>query len=394
MSLLGLRGTGDWATDERPKNFRETILWRDPNGQTPLTALMAKMRKESTDDPEFAWYEEALTVPRLQLAAALVGDTTIVPTSPAPAGFTADGTDLVAGDLLLNERTSEIMQVSGVTSAISVQVVRGAAGTTAAAINLNDAVTKIGNAYGEGTSAPSVTTRNPTKVYNLAQIFKTAYEITNTAKGTRTRTGDPLKNDKKRKMFDHAAALEMAFMHGVRFEDTDPSNGKPRRYTGGLRQFITTNVTTTFTATTPLWTEFLNAISPVFDYRSQGAGNERLLLMGNGALNGLNRMAAANTQIQAQGTIKLYGMELMKIVIPQGTFYCRTHPLLNVHPLYTNSIYCIDPSNMIYRPFRDTKSQDNIQAPDADTQKGQWLTEAGIELEHEGTFAILDNFGA
>ena len=28
MAVAGLRGTGDWAADERPKNFREMILWR------------------------------------------------------------------------------------------------------------------------------------------------------------------------------------------------------------------------------------------------------------------------------------------------------------------------------------------------------------------------------
>ena len=28
MAVAGLRGTGDWATDERPKNFREMVLWR------------------------------------------------------------------------------------------------------------------------------------------------------------------------------------------------------------------------------------------------------------------------------------------------------------------------------------------------------------------------------
>ena len=39
MAVAGLRGTGDWATDERPKNFREMILWRNPNGMAPLTAL-------------------------------------------------------------------------------------------------------------------------------------------------------------------------------------------------------------------------------------------------------------------------------------------------------------------------------------------------------------------
>lgn len=55
--IAGLRGTstGDYASDERPKSFREMILWRDPNGATPLTALMSRMKTEAVDDPEFSW---------------------------------------------------------------------------------------------------------------------------------------------------------------------------------------------------------------------------------------------------------------------------------------------------------------------------------------------------
>jgi len=45
-----------------------------------------------------------------------------------------------------------------------------------------------------------------------------------------------------------------------------------------------------------------------------------------------------------------------------------------------------------YRHFRDTAFKDNIQAPDSDTQKGQWLTEAGLEVNHEGTMAYLGAF--
>lgn len=55
MAVAGLRGTGDWGTDERPKNFREYILWRRPNGMAPLTALLSKMKSEKSNDPEFAW---------------------------------------------------------------------------------------------------------------------------------------------------------------------------------------------------------------------------------------------------------------------------------------------------------------------------------------------------
>lgn len=54
-AVAGLRGTGDWGADERPKNFREMIMWRNPNGGTPLFALMSKVGKTSTSDYEFNW---------------------------------------------------------------------------------------------------------------------------------------------------------------------------------------------------------------------------------------------------------------------------------------------------------------------------------------------------
>ena len=52
MPFLGMRGTGDWATDQRPKSWREGILYLYPNGQAPLTAIMSKLRSERCDDPE------------------------------------------------------------------------------------------------------------------------------------------------------------------------------------------------------------------------------------------------------------------------------------------------------------------------------------------------------
>ena len=57
-----------------------------------------------------------------------------------------------------------------------------------------------------------------------------------------------------------------------------------------------------------------------------------------------------------------------------------------------NDCFIFDPSVMIYTYMRDTKSQDNIQANDADEQKGQWLTECGLEQEHAKTAAWLSNF--
>jgi len=390
MAFIGLRGTGDWGVDERPKNFREMILWRNPNGQAPLTALMARMKTEKTDDPEFSWWEEQLDVVKLtDTVGELIGSTS----------WTVDAGEfkLVAGDILLVSKTelaaydNELVEVTLVTSDTAFTVTRGVAGTTAAATGAAATYTKIGNVYGEGTVSPTVTNENPTKLKNFAQIFKTAYELTGTVQVTRARTGDPLKNDKKRKMFAHSTALEMAFMFGRSFETTGP-NGKPKRFAGGLREFITTNAKVyTVAATEDI---FLDDTFKVFNFDAGNSGNERIVFAGNGFLNNLNKLArnSSSTRINYERSIKAFGMELQQWILPQGNLFVRSHPLMNTHPIYTNSAFILDPSAIVYRPLRDTKPQDNIQANDADTRKGQWFTEAGIEIRHETTMAYLGNF--
>lgn len=398
MAVAGLRGTGDWATDERPKNFREMILWRNPNGQTPLTALLSKMKSESTNDPEYAWYEEELNALRLTVNFTTGYSTT--DTSITVTSNVTDATDVVAGDIFLVEKAltaaynHEIVVASANGSAGVVAFTRASSGTSAAPIANGTFLTKIGNVFAEGTGAPSASTRNPTKMYNLCQIFKTTYDITNTAKNTKTRTGDPIKNDKKRKMFDHSVAMELAFIFGKRYETTG-SNGKPLRFTGGLLWALSQYAPTMITAftTTPTETTFTDAVYKVFDYNS-GAGDERVVFAGNGFLNSLNKLAASQTRtrVNFDGLIDVYGMKLQRWVLPQGTIYVKSHPLFNTHSRFTNDAVIIDPSSLKYRHMRDTTFKDNIQANDADETKGQWLTEAGLEAEHLKTMGWISNF--
>jgi hypothetical protein len=392
MAFAGLRGTGDYGTDERPKNFRELILWRQPNGTAPITALLSKMASESTDDPEFAWWEEELRQVRLQLNAAITTTTQTALVVQAESSLYSGALNLVPGDLLMVENddstSNEIVRVNAVASDTSFDVIRGQAGTTAATALTAVWLTKVGNVFAEGTNSPSVSNRNPIKKLNYCQIFKTAYEMTRTNKQTKTRTGDPLKNDKKRKMFDHAAAMEYAFIFGKPHETVGPNN-KPMRFTGGLRHFLTSNVTVFTTA--PTESTFLNAVSPVFDFTT-AAGNTRLVLGGNGFYTSLNRLAKAGMQVKVDEVVKYYGMELQRWILPMGTLYFKTHPMFNTHSRYTNSALVLDMSNIKYRHLMDTKMQDNIQANDADTQKGQWISEVGLEVQHEKTMAYLGNF--
>lgn len=404
MSIAGMRGTDDWGTSERPQNFRESILWRDPNGTAPLTAFMAKMRSEVVNDPQYHWWEETLQVIRLQITEP----EDAVATAIDCAGGGCLG--LVKGDLLLIEKATtttydhEILMVSAdPTVDIAFVAERGARGTTGATIPDNSFITKIGNVNGEGSEKRTATTRNPTKYTNFLQIFKTSYNISKTAAATFARTGDALKNDRKRKMFDHATDQEMAFLFGRSDEDTDAA-GEKQRSTGGLLQFLSaqravdTNLyghcISLLTAATFGEDELLDAMHPVFDWNAGGAGNERLILAGNGAINYINKAIkdSASTQINYNGTIKSYGMQLTRLAFPQGNYYMRTHPLMNTHPRYKNGMFVINPAGIKHRYLtgRDTKFEDDIQTPGADRKEGQWIGEVGAEFHHLPTMQYIE----
>lgn len=396
-TIAGLRGTGDWGTDERPKNFRETILFLEPNGQAPLQALMSKMGSEKTDDPEFAWWEEKLGHVRLEVNGALTDSAvTMVVDSGALSA--------VKGDLFIVETaggmwTNEIVYVDqNPTDDNTAHIVRGYAGTTAAAIADGVFLTKIGNSFAEGTLAPKATTRNPTKLKNFTQIFKQTYEITGTAEVTKSRTGPVMEKDKKRKMFDLYRDMEMASIYG-RPSETVGENGKPQRTTGGLLNFITTNRTQFSADGAGGTTEFtednlIDFFAEVFNYDGMGAGNQRLAFVGNQALTAINKLArnSSSTRINFDKQVtSVYGMSFTRWVLPQGEIFFKTHPLFNIHPELTKAMMVINPKGIKERALRAVRFKDNVQANDSDSKKGEWLGELGYEVNHEETMAFAGN---
>jgi len=254
--IQGLRGTGDWGTDERPKDFREGILRFNPNGTAPIYALSSRAGKRKTTDPEFAWWAEGNVIIRLQVNGALASGDTLIsvdtadPTASTLSANLGTATNLKPGDILLCEPAvdsatfnQELIEVDTVMSDTQFTARRGAGGTTAASIADNIWLTVIGSAYAEGTGVPRAVTRNPIKFKNFIQIFKDTYELTGTADKTKTRTNNNFSEDKKRKMYKHSEDIEFSIMFG-RQAETVGDNGKPKRFMGGLREFIpTANVT-------------------------------------------------------------------------------------------------------------------------------------------------------
>lgn len=409
--IAGLRGTGNWGTDERPKNFRESILFYNPNGTAPIFAMTSKAGKKTVDDPEFAWWSEPNLLVRLQINGALAaGDTTVVVDTVDPTATTAGAnygtaTHLKNGDVLLVEPaadavafTTELIQVENVISDIQFTAKRGVGGTSAASIADNAWLTLVNSAFAEGTGAPRATSRNPIKYNNLTQIFKDTYELTGTADETRARTGSAWSNDKKRKTFDHSRAIEMSILFGRKYETTG-DNGKPLRFMGGLRSFIPATNTTVFTGGTlgvaGGTSLFLDAVSPLFEFDT-GAGDTRIAYGGISAMNNLAKIFSTitNVHFNVKDSVKVYGMEFNEFRLPMGKILFKAHPLLSRHALYKNSMFILDFDAVKYVALknRDTKPHDDVQAKDEDVRRGYFQTECSLMVDYGGlTCGYLGN---
>jgi hypothetical protein len=357
---------------------------------------MSRVQKETTNDPEFSWWDEPVTIVRLQVNGTVaIGETTITVDSVDPTATSLGvpwgvASHLKPGDLLLVEPAAdnatfdhEAIVVDTVISDTQFTVKRAQAGTTEAEITNDLFLLLVGSQYAEGTAEPKATSRNPVKYNNYTQIFKDTYDLTGTAAETHARTGDPLKNDKKRKMWDHSRSIEFAMLFGRKSEGTG-ANGKPLRTTDGLRAVLPTTTTTVF-STAVTTSTFLDAVYPVFDFNSP-AGDERIVLCGNTFLNELNKILLTAGNIEYGTVVKQFGMTLREYILPQGRLLLRTHPLLNRHSLYQASGFIIDFSSIRWRPMRnrDTKFIDNIQNKGEDARRGMWITEAGLQVDFGG----------
>ncbi len=410
QAVAGLRGTGDWGTDERPKDFRESILFYSPNGNAPLFALTSKAGKKSVSDPEYNWWAEGQNLVRLQVNGALAaGDTTVTVDSADPTASTMSalyGTakHLKNGDLLLVEPSSdnatfdhELIMVQEVLSDTQFTVARGVGGTSAGSIGNDAYLLLIGSAYGEGTAAPDAVSRNPVKFNNYIQIFKDSYELTGTADKTTSRTGSAWSNDKKRKMFDHARAIEMSMLFGRPYETVD-SNGKPIRYMGGLRYQIPAANTYVYSAAVTAAT-FADKIGPAYDF-DLGGGDTRIGFCGNTALIELSKVIQATSGIALNTTapVKQWGMDFQEFILPNGRLYLKSHPLMSQHAIYKKAMFICDFSAIKYvvqkgRP--DGKVTDDVQNKDEDVRRGYIQTDCSLMVDGGGlSCAYLGNISA
>lgn len=401
MAIQGLRTTDDIIGQykDRPENWRMGVLMLDPNGSAPLYALTSMMETVATDDPTFHWFEEELPNYRVVLSADIDDAVTAIPLASGATYFKE-------GDLVRVEQTDELLMVTAnPVSDTSITVSRGFAGSTATLVDfdgagINPNLMLIGSAYEEGSDAPEGRSYLPTEHDNNTQIFRDTFEITNTDVETEMRTGDTVKEDKRKCLTRHSMGIEKSMIFGRK--SVTMKNGRPRRTMDGIIAQIPTDNVAVPSAGTWDMTEIEDYLRMLFTFGS----NEKICFGGNRFMLGVQQIVRKNSAYQLAPVSTEYGMKVTRFITPFGTLVLKTHPLFNqmssgvtaatAYRAVDSWGLIIDAKYIKYRPLRnrDTKYEPSLQEPGKDGKQAGYITEAGIQVAHPKTFGLIKGLTA
>ena len=369
-----VRATGNINQDRRVVDMAKEIALLEPDA-SPLTVLLkrAKGKTRVANNSTFNHLEDELN-PRWDAVNYSTGYA-----SDATEMVVDNGTYFKGGDIVKNTDTGEQIYVSSVSSN-TLTVSRGYGDTAAAAVTDNDTLLILGNAQAEGSTAPDEKTTQVATKTNYTEIIRTPFSVTGTQDATELYGGKDISYLQKKMGIEHMKTMELKFLFSEPKNDTTTTSA-PRRTTGGLNHWVSTNRTNASGTLTE--SEFETFCRTLFRY-----GSKKKVLMASPLLvSAINSWAASKLDMVPSD--KTYGISLKEYLSGHGSLYIVKHDLLEQD--YSGYGFAIDVDNIEYRPLngRDTKLQTNIQANDSDTRKDEYFTEAGIGVKLEKSHSVL-----
>ena len=432
-SFIGMRGTGDWPTNYRPEDWREAILYFFPNGDAPLTAILAKLAKEVATDPKFHWWTQGLPLQAADvtgvytdanLANAYVsggsaGDFLYLKMAEADLTQFREGHQVTARDSsnLAVDVVAKLVakNANGASSYIRIRLLEIDDNSSDNNLSDCDRVLVTGNINAEGAAMPDSIAYDPTEWYNNTQIFRTPMEITGTAMETKYRANpQAYAKLQKETMELHSVEMEKAFWWSVPTVGTG-DNGKPERTTLGIIPAIrggydghggSAGTVSDYVLDTSYsgksWLaggeDWLNTqLEIVFRYGKM----TKVAFCGSQTLMAINQIVRNNGDFMWGPDTIIYGIKVREWITPLGSIALITHPLFNHESTTRRVMVIIEPENLVYRYIknRDTQfiqekiSKTNTGYTRRDGIKEEFLTECGLEYHHPIGWAYLTGFG-
>lgn len=367
MAVTLLTGTEQSTdnTDNNPRDMAANVAELEPN-VAPLLALLNRVSKKAATNPKQEWLETE-SMPRYTTLSA----------SAASNATALAVTDNIfrAGDVLrLTAQGFGFLVTATGAGSVSGSSVGGTAQASASSAS---EVFIVSNSNAEGATLREIKYPQLVTASNYAEIVRTPFGVTGTEDATEHYGGDERKRLSNYFGKEHARSIEQILFFGVR--DIKNTN---QRMCGGLREFITTNVTNDSGGLTE--DEFQTFLQAGFRYGSQ----RKVAFCSPKAVTAIEKFARSTLQV-VNDRGATFGIEMKTYVSGQGTVDIVMHRDWRDSANYGGYCFLVDINALTLRPLRDTRLLTNRQSPDYDGFKDEYLSEIGLQVEHERRHSIL-----
>ena len=404
--------------------------------ESPFFIYLSKVGKVPTSDSQFRFLEDRTKISITDRSFLLKGAVTLVAEgSDDTMVFDTSGGDgvdwllpgmvVAIGDVdgnsvptTANVRINSVDNSSSATqTSVSCTAISHVGTTSTLALADNSNCTVIGTSFAEGSGSPDVWSQKLDNDYGYTQIFKTACEMTNTARATVYRGyADEWQRIWNLKLREHKVDIERAMLFGQRgsaggIQYTDGIVGAT--IAEGYGNIVNDGSQLSYNEGVPYyksnalgeWSydDLLTDMEVIFD-PARGGGSSKLALASLPVISHFNKVGSSNTFIgnsnsttapynfdRSQGS---FGHQITKIETVHGDLSLVKEPLFRGF----SSGFCmiVDLDHVSYRPLvgngvnRDTSITTNVQQADEDLRKDMILTEAGLEITLPETHALIN----
>jgi hypothetical protein len=368
---LATKGTNAEQIASQRIDVSDKVWGYDPAGAPALKILSDRSASAKAISYNYYWLEDWPVPSQFATSASATSSGTSIT-------MAENASSVQVGDLLKIASTGEVVQASAInTSTGVVTITRGALGTTAAAISSGAQILNLRAPQAEGAKAPQALATVKTRVDNYTQILRTPYHLSRTLVETQHYTGDELAYTQRKAGEAHARAWEEVFMHGVASEDV--SGAKPVRTTGGLDYFVKSHVLTP-SGGVLAENDFIDFLREVFRY-SVNPGNTRKVLLASGEVMATISSWGLQKLRHNDKASDFHGFDVTSYVTPFGELSLIYHRLLEGP--YAGTAYVLDFDGISKKVLHPTELRADIQDPDEDARRGEFLTEQGFMIAQE-----------
>lgn len=337
--------------------------------QTPMISLVGF--GASISNVEHVWFEDEMLKQESTVnGAKLSSDTAIV---------VADTEAFRPAQVI--KVGEELMLVTAVNVGTkTITVVRGFAGTVAAAVS-NGAVVSVMFVEGdEGKDAREARYKPRVRISNLTQIFDDSVEITGTTMAIAQHGVDnEYEKEKQKKQLELALSLERAVINGVKYE-----NGT-KRMMKGVRSFITSNVIDGGNVAIAD-AKLVAAFQAIFEKGGFNAGGSYKIVVGAKQKVAISNMDKASIRLDRQDNSR--GQVVDHYISDFGS----AEIVLN-NNLSQGEILVIDSNRIAIRPLQTREFAHTFLGKTGDYMKGMLVGEYTLEMLQESAHAKIVNLG-